>query len=105
MKPPTAPFLALAILLCSASMSSAETDTINLYADPGFSVRQAFDTAPGLLKVYVVHENTTGATSSAFRIASSSGFTGTWVSDSSPFTSLGTTQTGIYMSYGACVFA
>jgi hypothetical protein len=106
MKQSATPFLALAILLCSASISFAETDTINLYADPGYSVRQAFDTTPGLLKVYVVHEYTSGAVASSFRIAASPGFTGTWVSDSSPFTSiLGTSQTGIYMSYGGCVFA
>lgn len=96
--------VALQAILWNVGDAHGETDFINLYADPAHTVRETFDTAPGLLKVYVVHEYTTGATSSAFRIVGSPGFTGTWVSDSSPFSAiLGATPTGVYMSYAKCI--
>jgi hypothetical protein len=94
----------LQILLWSASRSTAAIDRIDLYVDPAYSVHEVFDSAPGLLKVYVVHEHTSGATGSAFRIVSSPGFTGTWVSETSPFTNIGgTTPTGVEMSCSGCI--
>lgn len=67
----------------------------------GCSVRV---TAPGLFTVYVVHINTSGATYSRFRVVSGGGFNGVYQTENvlSP-TYDGDTQTGIEITYGACL--
>jgi hypothetical protein len=83
------------------------SDQVNIYSDPAFTSKEAFDTAPGTLTLFVVHENPVlpdqGRTYSEFRITPSVGFTGVWLSETSPFPVIGTSPTGIQIGYGYCV--
>ena len=56
-------------------------------------------------QVYVVHDHTFGAALAAiFRITSSDGFTGVWLGETSPYSTFGTSQAGIDVVYGSCIF-
>jgi hypothetical protein len=76
-----------------------------LFSDAAHTSIYADDSAPGTLTVYVVHESfAEGATGSIFRIRGSAGFTGVWLSESSPFGTVGTSTDGIAMLYPECLF-
>lgn len=77
---------------------------ISLYSDPAHTSTEARDQAPGTLIVYVVHENTNGGAATFFKIAPSQGFTGTWIGETSPFSSLGTSPNGIGLAFGGCIY-
>ncbi|MCK5645104.1 MAG: hypothetical protein KAJ19_30165 [Gammaproteobacteria bacterium] len=64
----------------------------------------SYDQQPGLIKIYVYHVFTPGATASQFMVVSSSGAYLTYLGESSPFDAvIGNSQTGIAISYGACL--
>lgn len=81
---------------------------ISLYADSAQATSIAHDNTPGVLTVFVVHEPTESAvqplaTASMFRIVPSPGFTGVWLAETPSFLFLGTSPTGIIISYTDCV--
>lgn len=103
----------VAVLLSLALLAAARPSSgqifqheISLYADPSHTTTDGYDLAPGVLSVFVVHETTPAASSgvsSGFRIVSSPGFTGVWLSETPLYFFEGTTPGGIALSYGACV--
>ena len=99
-------FMLTAGLLCLVRISPAQAQAgrISLYSDPGWSNTVAYDTVPGSLTVYVVHDHTIdGWRAASFKIDSGAGFTGVWVGETSPYTvTLGTSPTGIDIYYGSC---
>jgi hypothetical protein len=105
---------AVVIAACSALLPGPVTaqiipssDQFNIYSDPAFTSKEAFDTAPATLTLFVVHENPVladqGRTYSEFRIVPSVGFTGVWLSETSPFPVIGASPTGIQIGYSYCV--
>jgi hypothetical protein len=79
-------------------------DQINMYSDAAFTSKEAVDVVPGTLTAYVVHErpHQTDGIAATFKIAPSVGFTGVWLSESSPFLVTGTSPNGIRIAYGGC---
>jgi hypothetical protein len=97
--------LTLLVAAASPSKSQPSIDTINIYADAAHTVNHIVDAGPRTVTTYVVHETTSGATSSTFKIVGSVGFTGVWVSETSPFaTVIGTTPNGVEMGYAGCIY-
>jgi hypothetical protein len=101
-------------LLCAAlavfivSNAAAQTGTICLYADPQGTQCSLSDTAPGLLSVYVIHNPLStpsgGALGVRFAAPRPDCMTGaSWVSDSTPFSLSGSSQTGAGVTYGGCI--
>jgi hypothetical protein len=79
------------------------SDQINIYSDPAFTSKEAFDLAPGMLTLYAVHEHASDRLTAAFMIAPSVGFTGVWLGETSPFSTIGMSPTGIRIAYGQCL--
>jgi hypothetical protein len=93
-----------ALLLAIAPGPIEARQAINLYADADHTSTEAFDLAPGTLTVFVVHEGGSAGVAIAFKIAASPGFTGVWLSETSPFVWVfGTSPSGVEIGYAACV--
>ncbi|MFH1754418.1 MAG: hypothetical protein ABIA59_01835 [Candidatus Latescibacterota bacterium] len=66
----------------------------------------AYDEQPGLLKLYVYHVYTPGATASQFMVSPAYIPNLTYLGETSPFdVVIGNSKTGIAISYGACLTA
>jgi len=76
---------------------------LSLYSDPAFTECTLSDAAPGVVKVYMAEWSDYGATGLRFRIAGSPGFTGVWLSETSPFVTIGNSQTDLSMGFGFCL--
>ena len=101
-------FLCAALAVFLVSNAAAQTGTICLYADPQGTQCNISDTAPGLLPVYVIHNPLStpsgGAIGVRFAAPRPDCMTGaSWVSDSTPFSLSGSSQTGVAIAYGGCV--
>ncbi len=90
--------------LVSNALAQIGGGAVALYSDSLFTDSTYVDNVPSVLHVYVVHEDfTADALAIQFRIERSAGFTGTWLSESSPFpVVVGDSQTGVAISYGLC---
>ena len=99
-------FLSLLSLVTSVSNAPAQLGggKVALYSDSLFTDSTYVDNVPSVLHVYVVHQDFFALPLGiSFRIERSAGFTGTWLSESSPFTVVvGNSQTGVAISYGVC---
>ncbi len=91
--------------LASEAHAQLHIGTVSLYADSNFTETTVVDTVPRVLRVYVVHKQPARAYYGIqFKVAESPGFTGTWVTEESPFVvAIGTSQTGISIAYGSCL--
>ena len=100
---------AAAILACLPAVSFADNlfGQISLYSDANFSQCTLADNGPRLADVYVVHHIgpiVGNAYLLAFKLTTSTGFTGSWVQDSVPtgMSGIGTSPSGLSISYQAC---
>jgi hypothetical protein len=94
--------LAMALML-GASVAFAQGGTIGLYKDMAGTDCWLNDTTPGLTAYYVVHLNTTAATAAEFSAPKPTCMMATYLSDASVFpVTVGTSQTGVSIGYGAC---
>ncbi len=76
---------------------------INLYSDSLWTSTELADTVIAPFDIYVVIENVGTATTLAFQIVPSDGFTAVWVSEWSDFPIVfGSSPTGVEMSLGTC---
>ena len=92
-----------AIACAATSQVDAQATKITLYSDTTFTDSTAVDSTAGVLNVYVVVEGIPAATLAMFRIASSPGFTGVWLSDDPKFPLVvGTSKDGIVIAFEAC---
>ena len=91
--------LALVMVVPGLIVSARAEHIIALYSDPAHTSTEAPDEAPATLTIYVVLESTTGGTAAYFRINPTPGFTGAWVGETTPFLHMGTSQTGIGLSF------
>lgn len=90
-------------LLSSASGVYGQAGFICIYyAEWTFTQCDYEDTTPALVPVFVVHKGTPGATASQFMVTSGGGFNCTYVNEVQGPATIGSTQTGISISYGGC---
>jgi hypothetical protein len=90
-------------LLVTASMSFAQpAGTLFISGDPLGTDCTVYDT-PGLVHIYVFHIYTSGATASQFMIYCTSGVAMTYLAEHSPYITIGNSQSGVAIAYGACV--
>jgi len=93
----------LAVLLVAAAPGIALSDyRLALYSDSALSDCTLDDYAPRIMSIYVA-ETSHEATGVRFRIAASPGFTGVWVSETTPFFKLGDSQTDLSIGFGQCL--
>ncbi|MEE9270166.1 MAG: hypothetical protein V3V49_07885 [Candidatus Krumholzibacteria bacterium] len=94
-----------ASITVSFSWPTGTAGIIGVYGDPSGTNCNLIDRSPGLLSVYVVHQSTPGATASQFSAPIPSCWAGaTYLSDTNIFpVTVGNSQTGITIAYGACV--
>ena len=94
-------------LLSSEDVRAEPHHKIAIYADAAHLSTEAFDLAPGILTIYLVHEVhehlETAATSAAFQVFTSAGFTGVWLDDTTQFPHTGSSPTGITIAYLGCL--
>jgi hypothetical protein len=76
---------------------------LSLYSDVTLTNCALSDQAAGTATVYVAEQSNDGATGIRFRIVGNSGFTGVWLSDSTPYVTVGNSQTDLSMGYGVCL--
>jgi hypothetical protein len=95
--------LLFAALLITVSMSHAQPPgSLFLAGDSLGTDCTVYDT-PGLVHIYVVHVYTYGATGSQFMIDCTSGFAPVYLTEFSPYITIGNSQTGVAIAYGSCV--
>lgn len=75
---------------------------LSLYSDAALTQCSLSDVVPGTANVYLTELPNGGATGSRFRVAASPGFTGVWLSETSPFTTIGNSQTDLSVGFGNC---
>jgi hypothetical protein len=103
MKVKTLPvFILLAVSSAGSASAQRYGGKIALYSDTLHTDTTLADTLPGDVKIYVVHEDRSNVSTSAFMVVASEGFTGTWLGETSAFFTVGDSETGIFMSYGGC---
>jgi hypothetical protein len=90
------------VCLATLSTRAHATFRISLYSDAALSECTLSDASPSVINVYVA-ETSDEATGLQFRVAADPGFTGVWVSDSSPFFTIGNSQTDLSIGFGACM--
>ena len=95
--------LAIFIVVICALSSPACAGWISIYSDVTLSSCALSDAAPGLVNIYVADFGWDGSTGSRFRIVASPGFTGTWLAETSPFTTIGTSPTDFSVGYANCM--
>lgn len=91
--------------LAGSVFGQFEGGAVGLYSESNCSVPYYTDEGVSVFSVYVCHSNMEINYASAieFKVEASPGFSGTWLSDFSPFLLGGNSQTGITISYGACL--
>lgn len=93
----------LATLLLPIREAVAHTIEVSA-SQYGYECQLGNDQGPGLRSVYVIHAFNAGAFASRFRVSLGSGATMSYVSETHAFaTTLGDTQSGMTVCYGACV--
>jgi hypothetical protein len=95
--------LSVGILLC-AGAAFGQAGGIGLYVDVVvFSQCDYDDTAPNSVDIYAVHKHTQGATASRWKVEAGGGFNCAYIGEITPTGSVGDTQNGIAIGYGACL--
>ncbi len=86
-------------------MGPVQGGLVGVFADASGVNCNIVDVTPGLLEVYVVHMNTSGAMASQFAAPKPSCMTGvSWLSDVMVFpVTIGNSQTGASVAYGVCL--
>lgn len=97
----SAALIAGLLLTCVPGVVKAQ-GSLRLYTDPAFTQCTLSDTAPGVVSVYVV-ETAYISLAVWFRVAASPGFTGVWLSDATPYTKTGSSQTGLGVHFSRCL--
>jgi hypothetical protein len=96
------PLFVVAMLMTSDAHAQVDGTITLLTGEPDLEECVLFDTAPGIRTVHVMHHFNMGATAVRFKIESTPGMTMTYLSDTSAFAHVGSTQTGISVCYGSC---
>jgi hypothetical protein len=89
------------VLLAGESRIARGQEHLKMYSDPALTQCVLADEAVGTATVHIAWIGS-GADWVRFRVAASSGFTGVWLSDSSPYTLYGSSQTDLTVAFNAC---
>lgn len=73
---------------------------LQVYADQGLTQCTLLDNAPRIVNIYISATSYECGTGVQFRVTESAGFTGVWLSDVSPYTSVGNSRTDIAIGWG-----
>ena len=95
-------FVVLSLILLLPARAGA-FGRLSLYSDAAFTECTLSDTAPGTVNVYMAEWSDQGATGLRFRIDANAGFTGVWLSETSPFGVIGNSPTDIAIGFGQCM--
>ncbi|MCK4773631.1 MAG: hypothetical protein KAT30_02555 [Candidatus Krumholzibacteria bacterium] len=101
-------FLLFAVpLFALCNLAAAQTDTIGLFTDAGYTECELNDTGPGMVSVYVVHTATSGSVASQFRVVGDAGVMLSYDGESTQWPLvIGNSQTGVTVAYdGECRFS
>lgn len=96
--------LVLCLLLLPAR-AAGQAGSLGVYANPSGTNCNVSDVSPGLLPIYIVHTGTSGVIGSEFSAPVPACMPATWLSDEGPAVSIGDSQNGISVAYGACLAA
>lgn len=89
------------IVAFSTSWAQAQLTTFRVAADPTGNDRSFPDT-PGVCEIYIFQDGSAVDISGVSFKMKNNGFTGVWLSDASSFTTMGASQTGIYIYSNVC---
>lgn len=100
--------LLLAALLSSVCLTAFSqtvhaTNRVSLYSDAALSECILSDSSPRMATIYLAETSYEATCLGRFRVAASSGFTGVWLADASPFPKIGTSQTDLSVCFEACM--
>jgi hypothetical protein len=96
-------FILAALLVHTTSSALAQGGSIRVDGDPAGKACNIVDATPGLITVYVVHDNANSVMGAQFRAAMPACMTASFISDQSVFSvTLGDSQTGVAIGYGSC---
>lgn len=86
--------------------AAAQMDEILLFSDANYTDCTLVDKSPGEVSVYVVHRVGGGRAGSQFQVLADDGVGLMYLGESSPYAIvIGSTQTGISVSYGECPYS
>jgi hypothetical protein len=89
-------------ILCISSLAFAQPGSIGVFADPAGLGCDIFDTAPGLVMVYIIHVYSPGATASQFKVEANHLMTYLAELVTAPYIGIGSSPFGIAIAYGGC---
>ena len=93
---------AVALVLLGVASSADAERSLSIFSDAALTNSSLDDNVPGIVSLYVVDTGFQGATGVRFSTEPTAGFTGVWMSDASPYVSIGNSQTRIDIGYGTC---
>jgi len=94
---------AILFLVLLSWVSFAHAEKLRIYSDVALTDSTLNDHSPRVANLYIVHDMF-GGTGIRFRIAPSAGFTGVWLSETSPFVTVGNSGSDLSIGYGSCLF-
>jgi hypothetical protein len=98
-------YIAISLVLLGGA-AAAQTEEIGLFVDTNYEECKLVDTSPGIVSVYVVHNSGGGSMASQFKLQTGTGVYLSYLGEVSSFaTTIGNTQSGISVGYGACKFS
>ncbi|UCH82750.1 MAG: hypothetical protein JSW50_09735 [Candidatus Latescibacterota bacterium] len=93
-------------VVLAAGLAFGQAGSIGVFEDNTGADCSMEDRMAGLFVVHVVHVNTSGATASTFAAEDGPGFTGVWLSDTTPYplvVGYSHGPMGLSQGYGACL--
>jgi hypothetical protein len=92
--------LALAALVATATAGGAQLHgRIAIFSDAALTDSTVVDAGSQVIDVYIAHVDHPGVVGSQFRTVADPGFTGVWLSETSPWFVIGTSPTGVSIWY------
>jgi hypothetical protein len=91
------------IVLIGAMGVPARAGRLQIYSDAALTDCTLSDAVSATVNIYVADYDWDGSTGARFRIAASNGFTGVWLGETSPFTTVGTSPTDFSVGYANCM--
>lgn len=93
------------LVLVAPVQAGTGVGRIAIFSDDALSNGELTDDSLRLVDIYIGHVDHIGVTGSQFKVEPTEGFTGTWISETSPWApfTIGQSLSGISISYQACI--
>lgn len=95
---------ALFVILSFSVPANAQIDELFIYSDAALTQSSLDDNTPQTVTLYVAGY-LFGSTGLRFSIKPTSGFTGVWLGDTSPFAKIGQSPTDIAIAFNDCIYS